>query len=169
MHLPHPRNYTSERTILNIITILPFQPEGRRSQNLLCDASIRHADDRWCRFFKLFSTDLNYAPITLCLRVNNTHDIVRNMKLKLVLDTNVLVTAFCNQNGASHLLMRHALSDKIVLLASPALWLEYEAVLKRPQIRLRHGISLENIDIVLDTLAAHVSPAQCITLTGDIL
>ena len=83
-------------------------------------------------FLKLFSTVLNYAPITLCLRVNNTHDIVRNMKLKLVLDTNVLVTAFCNQNGASHLLMRHALSDKIVLLASPALWLEYEAVLKRP-------------------------------------
>jgi putative PIN family toxin of toxin-antitoxin system len=99
-------------------------------------------------------------PITLCLRVNGTHDIVRNMKIKLVLDTNVLVTAFCNQNGASHLLIRHALADKIVLLASPALWLEYEAVLKRPQIRLRHGISLENIDIVLDTLAAHVSPVH---------
>ena len=82
------------------------------------------------------------------------------MKLRLVLDTNVLVTALCNREGASHLLIRWVLTDKIVLLASPALWLEYEAVIKRPEIRLRHGISLENLDIVLDTLAAHVEPVH---------
>jgi putative PIN family toxin of toxin-antitoxin system len=82
------------------------------------------------------------------------------MKLRLVLDTNVLVTALCNQNGASHLLIRRALNGNIALLASPALWLEYEAVLKRSEIRLRHGISLENLDIVLDTLAAHVEPVH---------
>lgn len=82
------------------------------------------------------------------------------MKLRIVIDTNVLVTALCNQNGASHLLIRWVLADKIALLASPALWLEYEAVVKRPHIRLRHGISLENIDIVLDTLAAHVEPVH---------
>lgn len=78
------------------------------------------------------------------------------MKLRLVLDTNVLVTALCNQDGASHRLIRWTLTDKIILSASPALWLEYEAVIKRPEIRLRHGIALENLDIVLDTLAAHV-------------
>lgn len=78
------------------------------------------------------------------------------MKQRLVLDTNVLITAMCNQNGASHLLIRWALADRIVLLASPALWLEYEAVLKRPEIRLRHGIAPEDLDVVLDTLAAHV-------------
>ena len=82
------------------------------------------------------------------------------MKLRLVLDTNVLVTALCNREGASHLLIRWVLTDKLVLLASPALWLEYEAVIKRPEIRLRHGISLENLDIVLDTLAAHVEPVH---------
>lgn len=82
------------------------------------------------------------------------------MTSRLVLDTNVLITALCNQNGASHLLIRWVLTNKITLLASPALWLEYEAVLKRPEIRLRHGISLENLDIVLDTLAAHVEPVQ---------
>jgi len=82
------------------------------------------------------------------------------MKLKLVLDTNVLVTAFCNQDGASHRLIRWALADKIILAASPALWLEYEAVIKRPEIRLRHGIALENLDVVLDTLAAHVEPVH---------
>lgn len=82
------------------------------------------------------------------------------MKLRLVLDTNVLVTAFCNKNGASHLLIRWALADRIVLLASPALWLEYEAVLKRAHIRLRHGISPANLDILLDTLAAHVEPVH---------
>jgi putative PIN family toxin of toxin-antitoxin system len=82
------------------------------------------------------------------------------MILRLVLDTNVLVTALSNRDGASHLLIRWALTDRIVFLASPALWLEYEAVIKRPQIRLRHGISLENLDIVLDTLAAHVKPVH---------
>lgn len=82
------------------------------------------------------------------------------MKPRLVLDTNVLITALCNQNGASHLLIRWALADRIVLLASPALWLEYEAVIKRPEIRLRHGIALENLDVVLDTLAAHVEPVH---------
>lgn len=82
------------------------------------------------------------------------------MKLRLVLDTNVLVTALCNQDGASHLLIRWVLADRIVLLASPALWLEYEAVLKRAHIRLRHGISPDNLDILLDTLAAHVEPVH---------
>jgi putative PIN family toxin of toxin-antitoxin system len=82
------------------------------------------------------------------------------MKLRLVLDTNVLVTALCNREGASNRLIRWALTDKIVLLASPALWLEYEAVIKRPEIRLRHGISLENLDIMLDTLASHVEPVH---------
>jgi putative PIN family toxin of toxin-antitoxin system len=82
------------------------------------------------------------------------------MRFRLVLDTNVLVTALCNRSGASHLLIRWALTDRITLLSSPALWLEYEAVIKRPEIRLRHGISLENLDIVLDTLASHVEPVH---------
>jgi len=82
------------------------------------------------------------------------------MTFRLVLDTNVLVTALCNRDGASHLLIRWALADNISLLASPPLWLEYEAVLKRPEIRLRHGISIENLDIVFDTLAAHVEPGH---------
>ncbi|MBT1072030.1 putative toxin-antitoxin system toxin component, PIN family [Pelotalea chapellei] len=91
---------------------------------------------------------------------NISCDIVCNMNYRFVLDANVLVTALCNRDGASHLLIRWALADKISLLASPPLWLEYEAVLKRPEIRLRHGISIENLEIVLDTLAAHVEPVH---------
>jgi putative PIN family toxin of toxin-antitoxin system len=97
---------------------------------------------------------------TFCLPDHSIYDIVCNMNYLLVLDTNVLVTALCNRDGASHLLIRRALADKITLLASPPLWLEYEAVLKRPEIRLRHGISIENLDIVLDSLAAHVEPVH---------
>jgi putative PIN family toxin of toxin-antitoxin system len=94
------------------------------------------------------------------LQTDISYDIVGNMNCRFVLDTNVLVTALCNRDGASHLLIRWVLADKISLLASPPLWLEYEAVLKRPEIRLRHGISIENIDTVLDTLAAHVEPVH---------
>ena len=99
-------------------------------------------------------------PITFYLFIHSICDITFNMIPRLVLDTNILVTALCNRDGASHLLIRWVLTDKISLLASPPLWLEYEAVLKRPEIRLRHGISIENIDILLDTLAAHVEPVH---------
>ena len=46
------------------------------------------------------------------------------------------------------------------MLASPALWLEYEAVLKRPEIRLRHEISPAGINVVLDTLADRIEPVH---------
>lgn len=94
------------------------------------------------------------------LPIDSSYDIVCNMSFRFVIDTNVLVTALCNRDGASHLLIRWALANKISLLASPPLWLEYEAVLKRSEIRLRHGISIENLNIVLDTLAAHVEPVH---------
>jgi predicted nucleic acid-binding protein len=50
----------------------------------------------------------------------------------MVLDTDVLVAAFRTEHGASRQLLIAALDERFVLLASTAMWLEYEAVMTRP-------------------------------------
>ena len=68
------------------------------------------------------------------------------MTLRAVFDTNVLVAAFSISRGASFALLDKVMDARFVLLASPALWLEYEAVLKRPEIRKLHRLTLQDID-----------------------
>lgn len=46
------------------------------------------------------------------------------------------------------------------MLASPALWLEYEAVLKRPKITNLHGLNAESVDDFLDAMAIVVEPVH---------
>ena len=78
--------------------------------------------------------------------------------LRFVLDTNVLVAGLASRHGASFALIERLAARKLRLLVSTPLWLEYESVLKRPQIRAMHGLSPDEIDIVLDTLAMDVEP-----------
>ncbi len=82
------------------------------------------------------------------------------VKLRAVLDTNILVAGLSSQRGASFALITHALAGRFELLASPALWLEYEAVLKRREIFALHGLSAGDVDDVLDALAGIVTPVQ---------
>jgi putative PIN family toxin of toxin-antitoxin system len=80
------------------------------------------------------------------------------MKIRVLLDTNILVAGFASQAGASHQLLRFALDRQFVFLATPALWLEYEAVLKRPEMIELHGFSSMQVDDILHGLAACVEP-----------
>ena len=80
------------------------------------------------------------------------------MTLRAVFDTNVLVAAFSSRRGASFALLDQVMDTRFVLLASPALWLEYEAVLKRPEIRKMHRLTLQDIDDALNALCLHVVP-----------
>jgi putative PIN family toxin of toxin-antitoxin system len=52
--------------------------------------------------------------------------------MRMVLDTDVLVAALRSERGASRQLLIAALDQRFVLLASTAIWLEYEAVMTRP-------------------------------------
>jgi predicted nucleic acid-binding protein len=45
-------------------------------------------------------------------------------------------------------------------LATPPLFLEYEEVLKRPEQRIAHGLTLDRIDEFLAELAALVEPVE---------
>ena len=73
---------------------------------------------------------------------------------RVVLDTDVIVTALRSATGGSNAVLREAAYGRITPLVTPALFLEYEAVLKRPEQRLVHGLGLRDIDRFLSALAA---------------
>ena len=73
---------------------------------------------------------------------------------RVVLDTDVIVTALRSATGGSNAVLREAAYGRITSLVTPALFLEYEAVLKRPEQRLVHGLGLRDVDRFLSALAA---------------
>jgi putative PIN family toxin of toxin-antitoxin system len=79
---------------------------------------------------------------------------------RVVLDTNVLVAALRSRDGASNHLLRAVAQRRIVALSSTALFLEYEAVLKRPEQRLAHGLDFDKIERALSHLAALCEPVD---------
>jgi putative PIN family toxin of toxin-antitoxin system len=80
--------------------------------------------------------------------------------MRAVLDTNVLVAGLGSRQGASHALLRRVVSRQLTMLASPALWLEYECMLQRPDISRLHGLSQAQVGQFLDALAGLVEPVN---------
>jgi putative PIN family toxin of toxin-antitoxin system len=78
--------------------------------------------------------------------------------MRIVLDTDVLVAAFRSERGASRELLIAALDERFVLLASTALWLEYEAVLTRPLHLTAMRLSAIEVRDVLAALASAAEP-----------
>lgn len=78
----------------------------------------------------------------------------------IVLDTSVLVSALRTRLGAGNAVLRLVAERRLVLLATPPLFLEYEDVLKRPEHRLVHGLGIEAIDEFLAELAALIEPVE---------
>lgn len=80
----------------------------------------------------------------------------------IVVDANVVLSALRSRNGASNVILREMLRGKLDFAVSPAVALEYEAVLKRPGILGgRSWITPDEIDVVLDAMfsrATLVSP-----------
>ena len=79
---------------------------------------------------------------------------------RIVLDTSVVVAGLRSRLGASNALLRLVANRRLRLLATPPLFLEYEEVLKRPEQRLEHGLTLEQVDDFLAELAALVEPVE---------
>src|SRR5215472_17206605 len=80
--------------------------------------------------------------------------------LKIVLDTSVVVAGLRTRLGAGNAVLRLSAAKKVRLLATPPLFLEYEDVLKRPEHRLVHGLSVDEIDEFLAELAALIEPVD---------
>jgi putative PIN family toxin of toxin-antitoxin system len=87
-------------------------------------------------------------------------NIANDMKLshRIVLDTNVLVSALRNNLGPSFALVQAVRADKIRLCCSPALFLECEEVLKRPSQLAAFGLTVGDVDAALADLASHILP-----------
>jgi putative PIN family toxin of toxin-antitoxin system len=82
------------------------------------------------------------------------------MMQRVVLDTSVVVAGFRTRSGAGNAVLRLVADRRLVLLATPPLFLEYEDVLKRPEQRLVHGLQLHEVDELLAELAALVEPVE---------
>lgn len=76
--------------------------------------------------------------------------------MQYVLDTNVIVAAVRSPVGASAELLRRVLTNRLTALCSVPLFLEYEAVLSRPEQLAAAGVSLYDVANLLNVLAGAI-------------
>jgi putative PIN family toxin of toxin-antitoxin system len=74
--------------------------------------------------------------------------------MRVVLDSDVVVAGVLSPTGASRQLLIAAVDRRFELPISVPLILEWEAVLKRPEILRAAGGDQDDMDVVLDQLAA---------------
>lgn len=74
--------------------------------------------------------------------------------MRVVLDTDVLLSGLRSATGASRILLIAAWERVIVPLASVATMIEYEAVLKRPEHLSEMGLDADEVEAFLDNWAA---------------
>ena len=80
--------------------------------------------------------------------------------MRLVLDTSVVVSALRSRHGASNRLLEMVHFGNFKILATPALFLEYEEVLIRPEHLAVHGLSRERLNQFLIGLAGIIEPVR---------
>jgi len=80
--------------------------------------------------------------------------------MRLVLDTSVIVAAFRSRIGASNGLLQFAMEKRFTLIATPALFLEYEDALCRPEQRRVHGIGIRDIELLMRDMAGLIEPVE---------
>jgi putative PIN family toxin of toxin-antitoxin system len=80
--------------------------------------------------------------------------------LRAVVDTNILTAARRSRTGASNALLRAADEGIFRMLASVPLFLEYEAVLTRPEHLLASRLTEQQVTKFLDYLAGLVEPVK---------
>ena len=80
--------------------------------------------------------------------------------MRVVLDTSVVVAGLRSRLGASFQILQLVSQRRVVALASPSLFLEYEDVVKRSEHRLVHGLQLQELDEFLAALAGLLEPVE---------
>jgi len=80
--------------------------------------------------------------------------------MRLILDTATMVAAIRSDAGASRRLLVRALERRFTLLASVPLMIEYQAVMTRPEHLDASGLSADEVDVLLDAVAAVAEPVR---------
>jgi putative PIN family toxin of toxin-antitoxin system len=78
--------------------------------------------------------------------------------MRVAFDTNVIVAALRSRTGASNALLRALRLGQLEAVASVPMLLEYEEVLMRPEQRQATGMTVEDVGVFLDGLAALLIP-----------
>ena len=86
--------------------------------------------------------------------------------IRVVFDTNVLVSAMLNASGTPANLLRFALHRHVRLCVSDAILDEYEAVLRRPKFR-RSPQTVTAMMTSIRAVAARVTPARTLSVSAD--
>lgn len=73
---------------------------------------------------------------------------------QIILDTNVLVSAFISAEGAPREVLRKLLRGDAIALISQSLYAEYRDVISRPDFLERCPLNLEDIDDLFDAFLA---------------
>lgn len=81
-----------------------------------------------------------------------------NSKPRIAIDTNILVAATRSRHGPSFALMQLVRLGKVSMCCSPALFLEYEDVLKRTDQLAASRLLASDIDAILNELAGLIAP-----------
>lgn len=71
-----------------------------------------------------------------------------------------MATSLRSASGAGNALLRLVAQQQLTPLVTPALFLEYEDVLKRPEQRIVTGLSVADIDRFLAALASACEPVE---------
>ncbi len=88
------------------------------------------------------------------------------LALRLVIDTNVLISAALNPDGPQRTTILLALTRPARLYVSPPVWEEYAGVLARPQLRIRKGVRLQLLQPLEDS--SHiVVPSHRLQVASD--
>jgi putative PIN family toxin of toxin-antitoxin system len=80
--------------------------------------------------------------------------------MRVVLDTSVLVAGLRSRLGASNQVLRNVADGLCIPLVTTAVFLEYEAVLLRPEHRLATGMSPEDVEGFLAAFASAAEPVE---------
>ena len=89
--------------------------------------------------------------------------------MRVVLDTNILVAGLRSPSGASRKILHLLAEGKLEVVATVAMMLEYEAVLKRPKQLASFKLTVAEIDLFLDGLAGMVIPIKPFFLWRPVL
>ncbi len=86
--------------------------------------------------------------------------------IRVVFDTNVLVSAMLNASGTPANVLRFALHRHVQLCVSEAILDEYEAVLRRPKFR-RSPQTVTAMMQSIRAVAATVNPTRTLSVSAD--
>ena len=88
------------------------------------------------------------------------------LPLRLVLDTNIIVSAALKSDGLQRTVLLPAMTRPARLYLSPAIFSEYKIVLSRPELKIRKGLRQELLRRIED-ISHMVSPSSQLRVTSD--